>query len=44
VVAAMTAAREALRTQGRAALEAAGGVWPEEADAALATYWDSRLP
>ncbi len=39
VVAAMRATREAIRTHGRAALEAAGGVWPTESDDATAAYW-----
>ncbi|MBO0846901.1 MAG: aminoglycoside 6-adenylyltransferase [Nocardioides sp.] len=42
VVRAMAAAREALRTHGRAALEAAGGVWPDDVDAALAAYWERQ--
>lgn len=40
VVAAMTAVRAAIRTQGRAALESAGGTWPTEVDDALAAYWE----
>ena len=39
VVAAMGATRFALRTDGRAALERAGGVWPTEVDEAMAAYW-----
>jgi predicted nucleotidyltransferase len=39
VVAAMTATRDALRTHGRAALEGAGGTWPQEVDDAIAAYW-----
>ncbi len=39
VVAAMGATRAALRTDGRAALERAGGVWPTEVDEAMAAYW-----
>ncbi|HET7430620.1 MAG TPA: nucleotidyltransferase domain-containing protein [Nocardioides sp.] len=39
VVASMTAVRDAIRTHGRAALEAAGGTWPVEVDDALAAYW-----
>ncbi|MFZ2015694.1 MAG: nucleotidyltransferase domain-containing protein [Nocardioides sp.] len=40
VVAAMTAVRAAIRTEGRAALESAGGTWPTEVDDALAAYWE----
>jgi predicted nucleotidyltransferase len=40
VVGAMTAVRAVLRRHGRAALEAAGGAWPDEVDAALAVYWE----
>jgi predicted nucleotidyltransferase len=40
VVAAMTAVRAAIRTHGRAALESAGGVWPDETDAAMTAYWE----
>jgi hypothetical protein len=40
VVAAMTAVREAIRTRGRAALEAAGGTWPVEVDDAITAYWE----
>jgi hypothetical protein len=40
VVAAMNAVRAAIRTQGRAALESAGGTWPADVDAAMAAYWD----
>jgi hypothetical protein len=40
----MTAVRSALRTHGRTALEAAGGVWPEDVDAALEASWERRLP
>ena len=36
----MTAVRAAIRTQGRAALESAGGSWPTEVDDALAAYWE----
>jgi predicted nucleotidyltransferase len=39
VVTAMSAARAAIRTYGRAALESAGGVWPVEVDDAMAAYW-----
>ena len=39
VVGAMTAVRDAILTQGRAAFESAGGVWPTETVAALAAYW-----
>lgn len=39
VVGSMTAVRQAIRTHGRAALESAGGTWPDEVDAAMAAYW-----
>jgi predicted nucleotidyltransferase len=39
VVAAMNDVRAALRTHGRAALEAAGGTWPATVDDALDAYW-----
>jgi hypothetical protein len=39
VIAAMVATRAALRTDGRAALERCGGVWPTEVDDAMAAYW-----
>jgi predicted nucleotidyltransferase len=44
LVEAMRAAAAAWRTHGRAALEAAGGAWPEELDAAVAAYWERALP
>lgn len=40
VIAAMIAVRRAIRIHGRAALESAGGVWPTDADDAMAAYWD----
>jgi predicted nucleotidyltransferase len=40
VVAAMTAVRRAIRTEGRAALESAGGTWPVDVDDAMAAYWE----
>lgn len=39
VVAAIVAARRALRTEGRATVEAAGGSWPTELDDAMAALW-----
>jgi hypothetical protein len=39
VVAAMVAVRDALTTHGRAALESAGGGWPDGTEAAVAAYW-----
>lgn len=39
VIQAMHAVRGALRTHGRAALETAGGRWPQEVDEALDGYW-----
>ncbi len=39
VVAGMVAVRGALHTHGRAALEAAGGIWPTEVDEAITAYW-----
>jgi predicted nucleotidyltransferase len=39
VVAAMRATAAAWRTHGRAALEAAGGEWPHDLDAAVRAYW-----
>jgi hypothetical protein len=40
VVASMVAVRHAIRTDGRAALESAGGGWPVEVDDAMAAYWE----
>jgi hypothetical protein len=40
VVASMRAVRSAIRTDGRAALESAGGTWPTEVDDAMAAYWE----
>jgi hypothetical protein len=39
VIAAMTAAKDAVRTHGRAAFETAGGTWPREVELAIAAYW-----
>ena len=39
VVAAMTVAKDALRTHGRSAVEAVGGTWPREVEQAIAAYW-----
>ena len=39
VIGAMDAVRGAIRTHGRAALEAAGGTWPVDVDDAMAAYW-----
>lgn len=39
VVACIIEARSALRTYGRAAVEAAGGVWPVDLDEAMARLW-----
>jgi len=39
VIVAMMAVRRALRTEGRACLEAAGGQWPSEVDDALDEHW-----
>jgi hypothetical protein len=39
VVEAMTEAKDALRTHGRAALEAVGGTWPVDVERAIAAYW-----
>ena len=45
VVACIVEARRALRTHGRAAVEAAGGTWPDELDEAMARLWrDAGLP
>lgn len=40
VIVAMNAVRQAIRTHGRAALEAAGGTWPVDLDEAMAAYWE----
>jgi predicted nucleotidyltransferase len=40
VIAAMKAVRKAIGTHGRAALESAGGTWPDDVDDALAAYWE----
>jgi hypothetical protein len=40
VIDAMLGARRAFRTEGRAALESAGGTWPTEADDAMTAYWE----
>jgi hypothetical protein len=39
VVGCIVLARRALRTHGRAAIEAAGGIWPVEVDEAMASLW-----
>ena len=39
VVAAIVEARRALRTHGRAAVEASGGTWPADLDEAMASLW-----
>jgi hypothetical protein len=39
VVAAMVSVVEAITSRGRAALESAGGVWPDDVSAAVAAYW-----
>ncbi|HVF06155.1 MAG TPA: nucleotidyltransferase domain-containing protein [Frankiaceae bacterium] len=44
LVAAVRAGATAWRTHGRAALEAAGGTWPAELDAAVTAYWTRELP
>lgn len=44
LVAAVRAGAAAWRTAGRAALEAAGGTWPGELDAAVTAYWTRELP
>lgn len=43
VIAAMRAVRWAVRTHGRAAVEAAGGRWPHDIDTAVAAYWEGQL-
>jgi hypothetical protein len=40
VITAMNAVRQAIRTHGRAALEAAGGTWPADLDDAMSAYWE----
>jgi hypothetical protein len=40
VIVAMTAVRDTIRADGRAALESAGGTWPVEVDDAITAYWD----
>jgi hypothetical protein len=39
VIVAMTAVRDIIRADGRAALESAGGTWPVEVDDAITAYW-----
>ena len=39
VIAAMSVAKDALRTHGRAAVEAVGGTWPLAVERAIAAYW-----
>ena len=38
-VGAMVAVVEAITSHGRAALESAGGVWPDDVSASIAAYW-----
>ncbi len=42
VVAAMTAVRDAILTDGRAAFESAGGEWPDDVTDAMAAAWERR--